>query len=152
MHLKLVLTINSLKFVNSNLNTLLSICAHLFLLLDAIIYFVFSPFTLSPTLLPSCSSWRKLNCKYCTDVPCLCFSVTWAQLILQAFRRFTYVTAHFPTLPSLYLRHTSFSNPSVASRTSQLVLQPLFRFYYVTGISLTSPGEPPNGNTQNPLF
>ena len=47
------------------------------------------------------------------------------------FRRFTYVTAHSPTLPSLYLRHSSFynfpllhlrqssfSNPSFASPTS----------------------------------
>ena len=34
------------------------------------------------------------------------------------------------TLPSLYLRHSSFS-------------QPFFRFSYVTGSSLTSPGEPP---------
>ena len=39
-------------------------------------------------------------------------------LILQAFRHFTYVTGHFPTLPSLQLRHSSFSNPSVASPTS----------------------------------
>ena len=64
-------------------------------------------------------------------------------LILQAFRHFTYVTAHSPTLPSLYLRHNSFSNHSVASPTSQLILQPFFRFSYVTGFSLTSPGEPP---------
>ena len=64
-------------------------------------------------------------------------------LILQAFRHFTYVTAHSPTFPSLYLRHNSFSNPSVASPTSQLILQPFFRFSYVTGFSLTSPGEPP---------
>ena len=64
-------------------------------------------------------------------------------LILQAFRHFTYVTAHSPTLPSLYLRHNSFSNPSVASPTPQLILQPFFRLFYVTGFSLTSPGEPP---------
>ena len=32
-------------------------------------------------------------------------------LILQPFRRFTYVTAHSPTLLSLFLRHSSFSNP-----------------------------------------
>ena len=64
--------------------------------------------------------------------------------------------AHSPTFPSLHLRHSSFSNPSVlylrhssfsnssiASPTSQLILQPLFRFSYVTGSSLTSPGEPP---------
>ena len=66
-----------------------------------------------------------------------------SQLILEPFRRFTYVTAHSPTLPLLYLRHSSFSNPSVASPTPQLILEPLFRFSYVTGSSLTSPGEPP---------
>ena len=66
-----------------------------------------------------------------------------AELILQAIRRFTYVTAHYPTLPSLYLCHRSFSNPSVASPTSQLILQPFFRFSYVTEFSLTEPGEPP---------
>ena len=38
-------------------------------------------------------------------------------LILQAFRRFTYVAAHSPTLPSFYLRRSSFFNPSVASPT-----------------------------------
>ena len=63
-----------------------------------------------------------------------------AELILQPFRHFTYVTAHSPTLPSLYLRHSSFSNHSVASPTSQLILQPFFRFSYVTS---SSPGEPP---------
>ena len=39
-------------------------------------------------------------------------------------RRFTYVTAHSPTPPSLHLRHSSFSNPSVASPTPQLILNP----------------------------
>ena len=120
--------------------------------------------------------------------------------ILQPFRRFTYVTAHSTTLPlphlhhssfsnpsfasptsqalhlihlasridieiysrahsptflSLHLSHNSFSNPSVALPTSQLILQPFRdvtyvtthsqpfrRFSYVTGSSLTSPGEP----------
>ena len=60
----------------------------------------------------------------------------------SAFSHFTYVTAHSPTIPSLYLRHSSFSNPSVASLTSQFIHQP-FRFTYVTGSSLTSPSEPP---------
>ena len=46
-----------------------------------------------------------------------------AELIHQPFRNFTYVTAHSPTLSSLYLRHSSFSNPSVASLTSQFILQ-----------------------------
>ena len=48
-----------------------------------------------------------------------------------------------PTFPSLLLRHNSFSNPSFALPTSQLILQPFFRFSYVTGSSLNSPGEPP---------
>ena len=42
---------------------------------------------------------------------------------------------------------SSFSNPSVASPTSQLILQTFFRFSYVTGSSLTSPGEPPMKQT-----
>ena len=42
-----------------------------------------------------------------------------SQLILQPFPRFTYITAHSPTLPLLHLRHSSFSNPSFASPTSQ---------------------------------
>ena len=50
---------------------------------------------------------------------------------------------HSPTFPSFHLRHSSFSNPSVASPTSQLILQPFFRFSYVTSSSRTSPGEPP---------
>ena len=66
-----------------------------------------------------------------------------AELILQLFRHFIYVTAHSPTLPSLYLRYNSFSNPSVASLTSQLIFQPFFRFSHVTGSSVTSPGESP---------
>ena len=67
-------------------------------------------------------------------------------LILQASHHFTYVTAHYPTLPSLYLRHSSFYNPSLALPTSQLILQPFFHFY-VTGFSLTSPDEPPMQNS-----
>ena len=45
---------------------------------------------------------------------------------------------HSPTLPSLYLRHSSFPNPSVALPTSQFILQPFFRFSYVTSSSLNS--------------
>ena len=107
--------------------------------------------------------------------------MSFALLILQIFRRFTYVTAHSPTLPllhlrhssfsnppfdsptsqglhlglihltrahsptfpSLYLRHSSFSNSSVASPTSQFILQPFFRFSYVSSSSFNSPGELP---------
>ena len=42
-----------------------------------------------------------------------------SQSILQPLPRFTYVTTHSPTLPLLHLRHSSFSNPSFASPTSQ---------------------------------
>ena len=55
----------------------------------------------------------------------------------------SYVTTHSPTLPSLYLRRSSFSNPYVASPTSQFILQLFFSFSYVTSSSLNSPGEPP---------
>ena len=72
-------------------------------------------------------------------------------LILQPFRRFTYVTSHSPTLPLLYLRHSSFSNPSVASSTSQLILQTFFRFSYITSSSLTSPGKPPMRSPRSAL-
>ena len=65
------------------------------------------------------------------------------ELILQAFSYFIYVTAHSPTLPLLYLHQSSFSNPCVASPMSQLIPQPFFRFSYITGFSLMSPGEPP---------
>ena len=76
-----------------------------------------------------------------------------ALLILQHFRHCTYVTTHSPTLPSLYLRHSSFSNPSVASPTSQFILQPFFRFSYVTSSSLTSPDDPPMvTNRMIPVF
>ena len=54
-----------------------------------------------------------------------------------------YVTTHYRTLPSLYLRHSSFSNSSVASPASQFILQPFFRFSYVTSSWLNSTGEPP---------
>ena len=88
-----------------------------------------------------------------------------SQLILQPFRHFTYVTSHSSTFSSLHLRHftyvtahslillslylrrSSFANSSVASPTSQLILQPFFRFSYFTGSSLTSPGEPPMAST-----
>ena len=59
------------------------------------------------------------------------------EFILQPFRLFTYVTSRSPTLPSLYLCHSSFSNPSVASPTSQLIFQTFFRYSYVTAHSPT---------------
>ena len=45
-----------------------------------------------------------------------------SQFILHPFRCFTYVTAHSPSLPLFYLRHSSFSNPSFASPASQALL------------------------------
>ena len=65
-----------------------------------------------------------------------------AGLILQPFRHFTYVTTRSPTLPSLYLRQISFSNPSVASPTSQLIFQKFFRFSYFTSSRAHSPTFP----------
>ena len=53
--------------------------------------------------------------------------------------RITYVTAHSPTLPPLYLRHSSFYSPSVALPTSQFILQPFRRFTYITAHSTTLP-------------
>ena len=49
---------------------------------------------------------------------------------------------------SLHLRHSSFSNSSAASPTSQLILQPFRYFTYVTGTSPASPGEPPMVSTR----
>ena len=53
--------------------------------------------------------------------------------------RQNYSLAHSPTFPSLHLRHSSFSNPSVTSPTSQLILQPFRCFTYVTAHSSTLP-------------
>ena len=47
--------------------------------------------------------------------------------------------AHSSTISSLHLRHSSFSNPSVISPTSQLNLQPFRRFTYVAAHSPTLP-------------
>ena len=63
--------------------------------------------------------------------------------LLQPFRCFAYITAHSPTLLPLHLRRSSFYNPSATSPTSQVILQLLCCFTYVTGTSYTSPGEPP---------
>ena len=47
------------------------------------------------------------------------------------------LAAHSQTFPSLHLRHSSFSKPSVALSTSQLILQPFRCFTYVTAHSPT---------------
>ena len=46
-------------------------------------------------------------------------------------------SAHSPTFPSLHLRHSSFSNPSITLSTSKLILQPFRCFTYVTAHSPT---------------
>ena len=57
---------------------------------------------------------------------------------------FRYVIFHIgATLSSLHLRHSSFSNPSVVSPTSHLILQLFRSFTYVTSTSPTSSCEPP---------
>ena len=71
-------------------------------------------------------------------------------LILQAFHHFTYVTAHSPTLPSLYQRHSSFSNPSLASPKSQLILKPFRCFTYVTAHCGTFPSLHLRNNSFKP--
>ena len=47
--------------------------------------------------------------------------------------------AHSPTFPSLYLRHNSFSSPSVPLPTSQLILKPFRCATYVAAHSPTLP-------------
>ena len=51
--------------------------------------------------------------------PSFLFTSPMSKLILQPFLCFTYVTAHSPTLLLLDLHHSSFSNTSFASPTSQ---------------------------------
>ena len=70
------------------------------------------------------------------------FSVTSprSHIIVQPFRRFTYVTAHSPSLPLLHLRHSSFSNRSFASPTSQaLHLRHLASRPWLTSEEIGSP-------------
>ena len=89
------------------------------------------------------------------------FSVTspMSQLIIQRFRRFTYVTAHYPTLPSLYLRHSLLSNPSVAASTSQLIIHALLilqAFRHITYVTAHYPTLPSlylrHSSVSNPSF
>ena len=70
--------------------------------------------------LPCCSQHCLIRSRVCF-CPFSNLSITspTSELIFQPFRRFTYVTAHSPTLTLLHLRHISFSNPYFASPTSQ---------------------------------
>ena len=100
-----------------------------------------------------------------TDIHTHTHTHTLPLLILQPFRHFTYVKTHSPTLPSLYLRHSSFSShlilqtfrhftyvtthsptlPSLylphSSFSSQLILQPFRHFTYVINYSPTLPSR-----------
>ena len=51
-------------------------------------------------------------------------TITMSSAQSPTFPSLHYVTAHSPILPSLYLRHNSFSNSSVASPTSQALHLP----------------------------
>ena len=50
---------------------------------------------------------------------------------------YSHSRAHSPNFPSFHLRHSSFSSPSVALSTSQLILQPFRCFTYDTAHSPT---------------
>ena len=78
---------------------------------------------------------RNPGCSFTRDGQVWKFPI--AELILQAFSHFTYVTAHSHSFPSLHLRHSLFSNPSLALPTSQLILKPFCCFTYITAHSPT---------------
>ena len=68
-------------------------------------------------------------------------------MLERPFRRFTYVTAHSPTLPSFHLRHSSFYNSSKASPTSSgeppMIYNGLYiDFIYAFHCSAHSPSFP----------
>ena len=83
------------------------------------------------------TNWKVIVVKCLSSFSNLSVTSPTSQLILQPFRRFTYVTAHSPTLPSLYLRRSSFSNPSVALPTSQL--SPTLPSLYLRRSSFSNP-------------
>ena len=62
------------------------------------------------------------------DAPCK-ISETYAPY--SSAMTITMSSAHSPSFPSLHLRHSSFSNPSLDLPTSQLILQPFRCFTYV---------------------
>ena len=69
----------------------------------------------------------------------LCYDYNYELCSFSKLCHFIYVTAHSdsPRFPSLHLLHSSFSNPSLALPTSQLILQPFRCFTYVTAHSPT---------------
>ena len=75
-----------------------------------------------------------MNCQY-WEKKWKAIAVCHFQTQIFSYSMGTYVTAHSPTLPSLYLRHSSFSTPSTALSTSQLILQPFCCFTYVSSFA-----------------
>ena len=63
----------------------------------------------------------------------------WSDWKLGEWALLTYVTAHSdsPSFSSLHLHHSSFSNPSLALPTSQLILEPFCCFAYAMAHSPT---------------
>ena len=86
---------------------------------------------------------QRKGCRMSCDVGGASFSNSYiasptSQLILQPFRRFTYVTAHSTSLPLLHLRHRHFTYVTAHSPT----LPPLYlrhsSIYSPSGVSPTS--------------
>ena len=73
---------------------------------------------------------QQKGCRICCDIAEVTKSLENEQSSFSKLHCFTYVTAHCPTLLLLYLYHSSYSNPSIASSTSQLILQPFCYFTY----------------------
>ena len=98
--------------------------------------------TFSMLPLPNYSDCKSSNLIYwlqCTE--CHVFYI-WRNLLIPLWpqnRHFITTTISNPDLPVAI--HSSFSNPSIASPTSQFILQPFFCFSYIT--SSNSSGEPP---------
>ena len=56
----------------------------------------------------------------------------WPEMLMCPKTQIYIYTAHSPTLPLLHLHHSAFSNPSVTSAMSQLILQPFCHITYIT--------------------
>ena len=98
--------------------------------------------------------WNKLLCENQRNI-----SPTWAaRQVMQVKQQNCRMTCdigeeteglgneaepHSPTLLLLHQHHSSFSNPSISSPMSQVILQPFQCFTYFTSTSPTSHDEPP---------
>ena len=89
--------------------------------------------------------WNPVNKFLSQNFLGVACSLSWIVNKADPSRSFSNLSVTSPTSQLIlqpFLRHSSFSNPSVASPTSQFILQPLSLLSYVTSSSLTSPGEP----------